>query len=606
MFYAQFVLSKKGPLAKIWLAAHWEKKLNRNQIAETNVEEAVNEILKPKVKIALRTTGHLLLGIVRIYSRKTKYLLADCNEALLRIKMAFRADPGGLTIEYEAEAPIDSILPMITLPEHYNSLEKDLVEAEEFEKQNDFDDDQGRFEVITMNDEYQERSAFGADFGMMDDFGESNLPGGIEDELSAIGISTSRASSVMEQLRNPLQANGSRSAIEPIALDEAVKPFGADIFGHSDLLGFSGDDGMGEPLPPGFEQGDLLGHDTFNNISLFPTEDVPMEGVEEQQPADDADLTSQSSFELGPVSQSALPQKAPARKRKRRLIIDQELALSAEVMKENMDDYEDILQPLDMAPPTRRLMRLRESGNVARLLRVPGSDMASKTLIHGYQDFLTVRIRDDVSIESEHADLRLELELARAEDIDLRSGRSSVMRNSVLDDKPLDPIPETENWVNDSMGLQPFDENSLGLLEPSADPNFGPGAADRTPFGELYPDNLADEPEPKRMREANAEPDLDEVIENKENMTPEQIERVASNTSSLLNDVVSKLKVSSSCTFTDIVPTTTKAKLAAQSFYSLLVLKKWDAVEVEQAVPFDTIQITEGPKLSQCISAKIF
>lgn len=40
--------------------------------------------------MALRTTGHLLLGIVRIYSRKTKYLLADCNEAFLKIKMAFR------------------------------------------------------------------------------------------------------------------------------------------------------------------------------------------------------------------------------------------------------------------------------------------------------------------------------------------------------------------------------------------------------------------------------------------------------------------------------------------------------------------------------------
>jgi hypothetical protein len=40
--------------------------------------------------MALRTTGHLLLGIVRIYSRKAKYLLADCNEAFMKIKMAFR------------------------------------------------------------------------------------------------------------------------------------------------------------------------------------------------------------------------------------------------------------------------------------------------------------------------------------------------------------------------------------------------------------------------------------------------------------------------------------------------------------------------------------
>lgn len=40
--------------------------------------------------MALRTSGHLLLGVVRIYHRKAKYLLADCNEAFIKIKMAFR------------------------------------------------------------------------------------------------------------------------------------------------------------------------------------------------------------------------------------------------------------------------------------------------------------------------------------------------------------------------------------------------------------------------------------------------------------------------------------------------------------------------------------
>lgn len=48
--------------------------------------------------MALRTSGHLLLGVVRIYHRKAKYLLADCNEAFIKIKMAFR--PGKkLTLE---------------------------------------------------------------------------------------------------------------------------------------------------------------------------------------------------------------------------------------------------------------------------------------------------------------------------------------------------------------------------------------------------------------------------------------------------------------------------------------------------------------------------
>ena len=49
MYYAHFILSKKGPLAKIWLAAHWDKKLTKAQIYETNIESTIETILEPKV-----------------------------------------------------------------------------------------------------------------------------------------------------------------------------------------------------------------------------------------------------------------------------------------------------------------------------------------------------------------------------------------------------------------------------------------------------------------------------------------------------------------------------------------------------------------------------
>ena len=132
MFYAHFVLSKKGPLAKVWLAAHWERKLTKTHVFETNIEETVEDILKPKVKklfayffcsfhmifpsfskvkLALRTSGHLLLGVVRIYSRKAKYLLQDCNETLGRIKLAFRP----VSIDLPAESRVASKA-AITLP----------------------------------------------------------------------------------------------------------------------------------------------------------------------------------------------------------------------------------------------------------------------------------------------------------------------------------------------------------------------------------------------------------------------------------------------------------------------------------------------------------
>ena len=49
MFYAHFVLSKKGPLAKVWLAAHWDKKLTKAHVFETDVEATVDNIISPKV-----------------------------------------------------------------------------------------------------------------------------------------------------------------------------------------------------------------------------------------------------------------------------------------------------------------------------------------------------------------------------------------------------------------------------------------------------------------------------------------------------------------------------------------------------------------------------
>ena len=93
MFYSQIILAKNGALGKVWLAAHWgEKKLGRTQIFSADIATSVDSIVNPAVPLALRVSGHLLLGVVRIYSRKVKYLMKDCDEAMVKIKMAFRPD----------------------------------------------------------------------------------------------------------------------------------------------------------------------------------------------------------------------------------------------------------------------------------------------------------------------------------------------------------------------------------------------------------------------------------------------------------------------------------------------------------------------------------
>lgn len=43
MFYSQFILAKKGPLGTIWIAAHLERKLRKNQVADTDIGVSVGQ-----------------------------------------------------------------------------------------------------------------------------------------------------------------------------------------------------------------------------------------------------------------------------------------------------------------------------------------------------------------------------------------------------------------------------------------------------------------------------------------------------------------------------------------------------------------------------------
>jgi len=171
MFYAHFVLAKKGPLSRIWLAAHWDKKLTKAHVFETNLEQSVDGILQPKVKMALRTSGHLLLGVVRIYSRKARYLLADCNEAFVKIKMAFR--PGMVDLpEDNREAAMNAI----TLPEVFHDFDTEMPDLNDVDIQAQFSMNQTRAEEITMREDYGNITLDTGDNGFGEVGGEPGSP----------------------------------------------------------------------------------------------------------------------------------------------------------------------------------------------------------------------------------------------------------------------------------------------------------------------------------------------------------------------------------------------------------------------------------------------
>ncbi|XP_070031416.1 sister chromatid cohesion 1 protein 4 isoform X1 [Nicotiana tomentosiformis] len=178
MFYSQFILAKKGPLGTIWIAAHLERKLRKNQVADTDIGVSVDSILFPEVPIALRLSSHLLLGVVRIYSRKVGYLFDDCSEALLKVKQAFRSTAVDLPPE-ESKAPYHSI----TLPETFELDDFELPDNDTFQG-NYVDHHVSSREQITLQDNMEGVVYSTSKFGLDERFGDGDTSGlDLDEEL---------------------------------------------------------------------------------------------------------------------------------------------------------------------------------------------------------------------------------------------------------------------------------------------------------------------------------------------------------------------------------------------------------------------------------------
>lgn len=120
------------------------------------------------MKLALRTSGHLLLGVCRIYSRKVKYLLADCNEAFVKIKLAFR--PGLIDLPKEKQqASVDAITLPEKFPEFYVNFTDINIEDMDLTKNVT---QQARVEDITLKEDFGTFVTMqDDDFGDMGSFG---------------------------------------------------------------------------------------------------------------------------------------------------------------------------------------------------------------------------------------------------------------------------------------------------------------------------------------------------------------------------------------------------------------------------------------------------
>ncbi|NWV33284.1 RD21L protein, partial [Grantiella picta] len=372
MFYVNLLISKRGPLAKIWLAAHWERKLTKAHIFECNLEATVQKILSAKFAIALRTSGHLLLGVVRIYDKKAKYLLADCNEALTKMKTAFR--PGLLDLPQENfEAAYQSI----TLPEEFHDFEAPLPDVKAIDVVEHFTLNQSRAEEITLTEDF-ESSILLCDRN----FDEEAAALRRQSFFEGSGL-TSSNSLVADP--NLASTSGDKSV-----LHEDVYCFQNDHFGDEDdaadmieillrdeqnvldkdILDVEEARPLSQDLPENSTASEFAVSAPSHINPLFPFEsicaDTTIKDVNDTM-NETILLFRGEGFVLEPVDDTAVTQRKK-KERKRKLLVDVEKELSCKTIYNQLTNYTDILAPLDLAPPTKKTMMWKEIGGVDHLL----------------------------------------------------------------------------------------------------------------------------------------------------------------------------------------------------------------------------------------------
>uniref|UniRef100_A0ABM5G529 Double-strand-break repair protein rad21-like protein 1 n=1 Tax=Pogona vitticeps TaxID=103695 RepID=A0ABM5G529_9SAUR len=550
MFYMQLLMNKRGPLAKIWLAAHWDKKVTKAHIFECNLETTIEKMLSPKFTIALRTSGHLLLGVVRIYHRKAKYLLEDCNEALLKMQTTFR--PGLVDLpKGNAEANYDAI----TLPEEFHDFGTQLPDVNAIDVAQHFTLNQSRVEDITLIEEdYRllQSDSFGGDIEMprqsgffSDSFLVTPSPSDVLADHSSFSITADK--NELDESLSILKHDGFGD--EGIAEDMIDNVLGAEQNSLIALFDTEGETHLSPNLPgddtiatPRFEQ-EARSH-PINETTLLSNEE--------------------EGFVLEPIEVS-VHIKRQRSKRKRRLLVDIEKEISRSAMENQFMDYKDTLTTLDIAPPTKRLMILKELGSMDKLLSTP-----TQPLIN--EDLKKLFVRS------------------------LKNGRKTLQQEAEVEERSKEqaakkPREEGPNNLQDSFSLEARsllqndrnEENSNVTFEVTEAANILSTLSD----GASLDVSVRQESENEQAAKENELQGSD--LENEE-------KRRCKRTLELLH-IFQRMDQTGAKSFSFLaLCRNNKKKQVASKFHSLLVLKKQQAVKLAQPAPYADILVTVGPK----------
>ncbi|XP_017245212.1 sister chromatid cohesion 1 protein 3 [Daucus carota subsp. sativus] len=357
MFYSNTFLARKGPLGTVWCAAHLQNRLKKSHITATNVARTVERIMYPELPIALRMSGHLLLGVVRIYSKQVDYFCQDCKVLLFGVKKAYTSTNVNLP-ENATHATLESI----TLPDNFQLDVMDL--DDNFDSERFHDKHLRSREEITIEDQIP----IGQDpyivVSFNEDVSNSNSETGYQPMHEDTRLRTPVSTSVGVQDPGPSNQAGledistrSMPDIEVMRDADPETEVMRDAFPHPEDIP-SWIDPKDDKLEPDIAVMDEVMNEQDNhtpnvefNLSdgSRPTErrEEPISAALEQEPANSGSHNVTVDEHVTPemALRSSPPAEQPNRRPKRRRVrFDEVTVLSNKVMKQRLDDSSKIVR----------------------------------------------------------------------------------------------------------------------------------------------------------------------------------------------------------------------------------------------------------------------
>ncbi len=346
-------------------------------------------------------------------------------------------------------------------------------------------------------------------------------------------------------------------------------------------------------------------------------------------------------------------------KRRNKLIIDEVKEIDSNAMKSQLSDTRGILGTLELAPPTRKLMLWKETGGVDKLYAMPCRQIQSRTILRLYSKNMITKSLADITNQNRSmyiaeanksknnnetlkedllsASKTIENYLNNQEAIEANMGDLQTSRNILpLADSFIDNQNDVSKRVLNSSSMNRMngvsnvdfetDNNDFGsmnnqsnmddILEPQVNLEVTPSKdnssklkkndldidSDEADEEGESPSNRNKSPKQKRSyrksmtaKDATAlkdelEQDLDEtVVSNDPN---KHLTKRAKAMISILNKSLTKYD---NVGFTELIKKNPR-KTVVQKFYSLLVLTKYEIIDVSQDETYGDIIISKGEK----------